>query len=64
MPPARLASPLLPRALAKGIAPAYYLHGEAALLKDEALALLLERLLEAYRHNLLPQTTPPPPQRY
>ncbi len=42
----RVAAPLLPRALARGIAPAYYLHGSAALLKDDALAAILDVALD------------------
>lgn len=45
--PARLAVQSLRRALAKGPpAPAYYLHGAEVLLKDEAVATLLDALLD------------------
>jgi DNA polymerase-3 subunit delta len=46
MPP-RLTADSLQRALAKGApAPAYYLHGAETILKDEAVATLLDALLD------------------
>lgn len=36
----------LPAALKKGIAPAYYLHGSELMLKDQALATILEGVLD------------------
>lgn len=43
----RLSPDQLRRALAKAApAPAYYLHGSEAILKDEALALILDRTLD------------------
>lgn len=45
MPAKPIPAPLLSKALSRGIEPAYYLHG-SSLLRDEALALLIDTLLD------------------